>query len=87
MANIKMRINHDGNNIRCQCCNQTRKNSLEMFDVMVGQVYIRLCDECMEQLFHKSLKATCIVNGKLKDKSDIAVLRKRGAKRWEEKHS
>ena len=75
---IKMRVNKDGDEIRCQCCNQNRKNSLEMFDLMVGQTYLRLCDVCVEQLFSKTLKATCMVNRKLKSPADMRVIRKRG---------
>lgn len=74
---IKMRVNKDGDDIRCQCCNQSRKNSLEMFDIMVGDTYLRICDQCNETLFSKTLKATCMVNRKLKSPADMAVIRKR----------
>lgn len=74
---IKMRVNKDGDDIRCQCCNQSRKNSLEMFDIMVGNIYLRICDQCNETLFSKTLKATCMVNRKLKSPADMAVIRKR----------
>lgn len=80
MANIKMRVNKDGSGVRCQCCNQSRKNSLEMFDIMVGDAYLRICDQCNEVLFSKTLKATCIVNRKLKSPADMAVIRKRNQK-------
>ena len=74
---IKMRVNKDGDDIMCQCCNQSRKNSLEMFDMMVGNTYLRICDQCNEVLFSKTLKATCMVNHKLKSPADMAVIRKR----------
>lgn len=74
---IKMRVNKDGDDVRCQCCNKSRKNSLEMFDIMVGNTYLRICDQCNEVLFGKTLKATCMVNRKLKSPADMAVIRKR----------
>lgn len=41
---------------------------------------LTLCDYCNDQLLHKTLKASCNVNGKLKSKEDLAVINKRREK-------
>lgn len=77
---IKMRVSK--NDYFCSSCNAKRKESLEMFDVCIGNTLFTLCDECMDELFRKTLKASCIVNGKLKSADDMKVInnRKRNTK-------
>lgn len=77
---IKMRVSK--NDYCCSSCNARRKESLEMFDVCIGNVILTLCDECNDELFRKTLKASCIVNGKLKSADDMKVInnRKRNTK-------
>lgn len=71
---IKMRVSK---NDCCSSCNAKRKESLEMFDVCIGNVLLTLCDECNDELFRKTLKASCIVNGKLKSAEDMKIINKR----------
>ena len=72
---IKMRVSK--NDCCCSSCNAKRKESLEMFDVCIGNVILSLCDECNDELFRKTLKASCIVNGKLKSAEDMKIINKR----------
>lgn len=79
---IKMRINNEGENVRCQVCNTDRKNSLEMFDIAIGAngpapIIVRICDLCCEELLTKSLRGVCHVNGKLKSQRDMKIIRNR----------
>ena len=72
---IKMRVSK--NDCCCSSCNAKRKESLEMFDVCIGNVILTLCDECNDELFRKTLKASCIVNGKLKSAEDMKIINNR----------
>lgn len=65
------------NDCCCSSCNAKRKESLEMFDVCIGNVLLTLCDECNDELFRKTLKASCIVNGKLKSAEDMKIINNR----------
>lgn len=72
---IKMRVSKK--DCCCSSCNAKRKESLEMFDVCIGNVLFTLCDECIDELFRKTLKASCIVNGKLKSAEDMKIINNR----------
>lgn len=72
---IKMRVSK--NDCCCSSCNAKRKESLEMFDICIGNVILTLCDECNDELFRKTLKASCIVNGKLKSTEDMKIINNR----------
>lgn len=79
---IKMRINNEGERVRCQVCNTDRKNSLEMFDLAIAAdgpapIIIRICDLCCDKLLTKMLKGVCHVNDKVKSRQDMKVIRNR----------
>lgn len=62
----------------CKVCGATRKQSLEIFEIMfTDKARITICDMCNEKLFNKTLKASCLVNAKLKSKADLKVIRSR----------
>ena len=71
-----MRINKKSNS-KCIVCGNTNKNSLEIYDIAIGDKIVTICDLCNDQLFRKTLKATVILQGRLKDKHDMAIIRKR----------
>ena len=71
-----MRINKDSSAQCCEC-GSSRSKSLEMFDICIGGNILTICDLCNDIIFQKSLKATCIVNGKVKSKRDMEIVRKR----------
>lgn len=81
---IKMRVNKEGEQVRCQVCNTDRKNSLEMFDLAIGDgpapIMLRICDLCCDKLLAKTLRGVCYVNGKVKSQQDTMVIRNRQAK-------
>lgn len=70
----------------CKICGASRKESLEMFEIMFTEkAKITLCDLCNRKLLYKTLKADCLVNDKVKNKEDVAVMSKRsirGEKSW-----
>lgn len=77
---IKMRTCKN-NSDRCQVCGATKEMSLDVFEILFpckpSNQTIRLCDMCNEQLFNKTLKATCYTNGRLKSAHDMKVIRRR----------
>ena len=78
---IKMRVNTN-NESTCDECSCMWKNTAEMYDLMLCGERFTLCKECIETLFNKTLKASCLYNGRLKSQDDLkraerARLRKR----------
>lgn len=73
-------------NAICKICGATRKQSLEIFEIMFTEkAKLQLCDLCNDKLLYKTLSASCKVNNKLKNKEDIAIIKKRrerGEKTW-----
>lgn len=73
---VKMRINKKST-ARCEACGGVRKNSLELFDIAIGNNIITICDLCNEVLFQKVLKASCGVNRKVKTPDEMRIIRNR----------
>lgn len=77
---IRMRTNKSYDAV-CKVCGATRKNSLDFFDIAFTDKHIiTICDMCNEQLFNKSLKATCYVNSRVKSQTDLQIIRSRRRK-------
>lgn len=67
---IKMRVNNDTSSC-CDECGVLWKNCAEMYDLFVfGEIH-RICRQCSEKLFQKTLKASCSYNAKVKQKEDL----------------
>jgi hypothetical protein len=79
---IRMRASKN-ENAKCCECGKGKEKSLEVFDVMIGNEVITICDECMNKLLSKSLKASCMVNAKLKSNHDLAIISTRNRRRRE----
>lgn len=75
---IRMRINKHSDSV-CETCGEGSSQVLEMFDLMIGSTIHTICDRCTDQIFHKTLSATCGVNAKVKSQHDLAIIRKRNA--------
>ena len=73
---IKMRTNKEGD-CTCDTCGEKRKNVIAMYDLMLGDKLITICDDCNETLLSKSLKASCLVQGKTKSKMDMQIMDRR----------
>jgi hypothetical protein len=78
MDPIKIKILKDKykyRNCNCQCCRKGMKKVLDMFIIKFGKsdVEVTICDQCMENLFTKSLRATTYTNGRLKSKEEVAI--------------
>lgn len=73
---IKMRNNTKSDAVCCEC-GKNRDNSLGMFDLCIGKNIFTICDACNNELFQKSLKASCYIDNKVKSQHDIAVINKR----------
>ena len=90
---IKMRISKDQYGV-CSACGNDRSNSVEMFDVRLapaktGSTIFRLCDKCISEMFDKSLKCRCMVDGMVKSQKQMAVIngRKRAEMKKREKEA
>ena len=76
---IRMRTNKKPA-AHCEVCGGNRKNSLELFDVSFTKGdFTTICDDCMEVLFQKALKAVCGVNHKVKSPAEQMIIRKRNS--------
>lgn len=78
MPNIKMRVSKSN---KCSCCGEKRQNSLEIFDICLGETIVTICDLCNEELLSKTLKANCSVNERVKSKNEMAIIRNRSIKK------
>lgn len=71
-------------NIQCTCCLQNKDNVLDIFDIRIpqgdGSIILRLCDNCIDKLFIKTLRCTCYTNARLKNKQDLLIRNKRRQK-------
>lgn len=74
-----MRSNNSEKAVCCEC-GSTSSKSLGMFDVCIGGKVITICDVCNNDLLRKTLKASCLIDGRLKNKHDIEIIRKRKMK-------
>lgn len=70
---IKMRVSKSEKCI-CTSCNNGAKVSLEMYDVMIGEEFIALCDKCLEEMLRKCCSASCKYQAKLKSQSEIGKI-------------
>lgn len=85
MSGIKMRVNKL-ESAKCDCCGCERSQALDMYDIRLGRsqaFVITICDGCNEELFKKTLRASCMTNDRLKSKEDIAIIRRRGRSEYE----
>ena len=70
---VKMKVNKNKNS-RCDECNTLYKNTPEMYDLLLCGEIFTLCKDCVDVLFQKTLKASCMYNGKIKQKEDMQRL-------------
>lgn len=76
---IKMRLNKKDDAV-CDGCGCGRNDALDVFDVMIGDYMLTVCDHCSESLFNKTLRATCYTNGRVKMPKDTRVINMRHRK-------
>lgn len=72
---IKMRVNNQSSSV-CEDCNTLYKNTPEMYDLMICDEKFTLCKRCIDTLFQKTLKASCLYNGRLKSSEDMKRIRR-----------
>lgn len=72
---IKMRVNNQSSSA-CDECKVAYKNTPEMYDLMISGVKHTLCKGCVDTLFQKTLKASCLYNGRLKSSEDMKRIRR-----------
>lgn len=78
---IRMRVCKDEEAV-CKVCGKSRKESLDIFELsFTEKQIIRICDLCNETLLSKSLKASCMINGRVKSNADMRVIRTRNIKK------
>lgn len=67
---IKMRVNNQVSS-HCEECKTSYKYTPEMYDLMICNTKFTLCKDCVDTLFQKTLKASCLYNGRLKSPEDM----------------
>jgi len=76
---IRMRISKE-THCHCDSCGKPyNKEYKEFYDIMIGEHLVHLCYDCTDVLFHKTLKAQCNYNHKVKNPKKLAL-----ATRWDE---
>ena len=71
---IKMRQNKN-QHVNCKVCGNKLEESLGMFDIAFTDKHIiTICDRCNNQLLSKSLKASCLIDSKIKSKKDQDII-------------
>lgn len=80
---VKMRVSKDRNE-KCICCNKGIEQSLEIFNICFGDVIVTICDRCNEDLLTKSVRASCLVNHRVKSKRDMQIIQERSKKAMKE---
>lgn len=75
---IKMRISKSKYDV-CSACGNGKDKSVEMFDVLLapaktGSTIFRLCDKCISEMFDKTLKARCMIDGMIKTPQQMRVI-------------
>lgn len=78
---INMRVSKD-RSCKCSSCGNDLQTSVEMFDVRIqipkqDATILHLCDKCISEMFDKSLKARCLVDGMVKSQKQISIINKR----------
>ena len=74
---IKMRQNKN-QHVSCKVCGNKLEESLGMFDIAFTDKHIiTICDRCNNQLLSKSLKASCLIDSKIKSKKDQDIIARR----------
>lgn len=68
---VKMRVAKE--DCKCLSCGVERDKSLDMFDVMIGDKVLHICDVCMRQLNERSLNAVCYTNGRVKQPREVRI--------------
>lgn len=75
---VRMRVNHDKES-KCTLCGKKYMYTKEMHDLQLSNkrksVIFTLCYDCMEEIFQKTLKASCNYQAKLKTKEDMKRIR------------
>jgi len=66
---IKMKIETKKDCV-CQNCNTPWKYTKEMYTILLIDTKFTLCYDCMDEIFHKTLKAQCLYAEKLKKPED-----------------
>lgn len=78
---INMRVSKDRDS-QCNACGNYVDSSVEMFDVRIqipkqSALIICLCDKCISEMFDKTLKARCLVDGMVKSSKQMSIINKR----------
>ena len=78
---INMRVSKD-RYATCNSCGKDIQESVEMFDVRIqipkqNALILCLCDKCISEMFDKTLKARCLVDGMVKSSKQISIINKR----------
>ena len=79
-----MRVNKEKES-ECFVCKTTRPNTHEMYDLRFESKLdetrtLTLCKSCVDELFSKTLRASCLYNSRIKSKEDMERIRRAESK-------
>ena len=64
---IKIRISKESDDCKCDACEKLKKKEQkEFYDVYICGTIFHFCYDCLDVLFHKTLKAEIKYQGKIK---------------------
>ena len=77
---IKMRVNKEKES-ECFVCKTNWTNAKEMYDLRFESNLdetrtLTLCKSCVDELFNKTLRASCLYNSRIKSKEDMERIRR-----------
>ena len=75
-----MRNNKKENACCCEC-GESQKEVLNMYDLCVGGNMFTICDVCNEKLFYKTLHASVLLQGRVKEPRDMKIIFQRNSKK------
>ena len=81
---IKMRVNKERES-ECFVCKTNWANTHEMYDLRFESKLdetrtLTLCKSCVDELFNKTLRASCLYNSRIKSKEDMERIRRAESK-------
>lgn len=77
---VKARLSKEVENLTCDICGISSDKCLNVFDLKLGEIIVKVCDECINDIYDKTLRCVCFVNGRIKQPHDMNIIRSRGRK-------
>lgn len=77
---VRMRKVKESEHKKCICCGKKQSETAQMYEINVGSITFPICRICNEELFHKTLSASCEFNSRMKSQKEITLINKENLK-------